>query len=212
MAESQILDQRARRVLHDDVLQQLHTAMLKLVKEKSRPNGGTSEAIELLAEAHTQISDLLREMPTTSLPEISNLGLIGALRKIIDEELGLAFETVKWQIEYEAERQAQFISPLTAEVLFYATREAIRNAARHGRESDIIQPLHLTISINWNNGFEIQIEDDGVGVSTERKVSGGGGQGLALHSTMMAVVGGELAVESEPGEFTRVSLTLPQAT
>ncbi|MDH5606900.1 MAG: ATP-binding protein [Anaerolineae bacterium] len=212
MAESQIIDQRARRVLHDDVLQQLHTVMLKLVKEKSRPNGGTSEAIEILAEVHTQISDLLREMPTTSRPEISSLGLIGALKKVTEEEFITDFESIKWNIDFEAERQTQLISPLTAEVLFYATREAIRNAARHGRVGEAFHPLHLTVSINWDKNLEIHVEDDGVGVSTERNVTSGTRQGLALHSTMMAVVGGELAVESEPGEYTRVSLTLPQGS
>lgn len=210
MAESQIIDQRTRRVLHDDVLQQLHTAMLKLIQEKSRPNGGASEAIELLADIHSQISDLLRDMPTTSLPEIAKLGLVGALRKLVDEELGQAFESVKWKIDYEAERQTQLISPLTAEVLFYATREAIRNAARHGRVEEIPRPLHLIVSIIWQDGLQILVEDDGVGVSTERSVSLSSGQGLALHSTMMAVVGGELAVDSEPGEFTRVRLSLPE--
>lgn len=210
LAESQLLDQRARRVLHDDVLQQLHTAMLKLAKEKSRPNGGTSEAIELLADVHSQISNLLRDMPTTTLPEINKLGLIGALRKLIEEEFGIAFETVKWQIDYEAERRAQDISPLTAEVLFYAAREAIRNAAKHGRYQELARPLHLVIRILWENSIIIQIEDDGIGVSTERTINTGSGHGLALHSTMMAVVGGELAIESEPGEYTKVSLILPQ--
>lgn len=210
MAESQIIDQRARRVLHDDVLQQLHTAMLKLIQEKSRANGGASEAIELLANIHSQVSDLLRDMPTTSLPEIAKLGLVGALRKLVDEELGQAFESVKWKIDYEAERHTQLISPLTAEVLFYATREAIRNAARHGRIEEIPRPLHLIVSIIWQDGLQILVEDDGVGVSAERSVSLSSGQGLALHSTMMAVVGGELAVDSEPGEFTRVRLSLPE--
>ena len=210
LAESQLLDQRARRVLHDDVLQQLHTAMLKLVAERSKPNGGTSEAVELLADVHGQISNLLRDMPTTTLPEIAKLGLIGALRNLIDEEMGGAFESIKWKIDLDAERYAQEISPLTAEVLYYATREAVRNAARHGRAEGIAQPLHLTIRFLWEEGLKIQVEDDGIGVSTERTISSGSGQGLALHSTMMAVVGGELAVESEPGEYTKVSLILPQ--
>ena len=209
LAESQLLDQRARRVLHDDVLQQLHTAMLNLVSERSQPNGGTSEAIELLADVHTQISDLLRNMPTTSLPEISKLGLIGALRKLVKEEYGVAFETVNWKIEHEAEYSAQDISPLTAEVLFYATREAIRNAVMHSRIEDHFQPIHLIIRILKKDGLEIQIEDDGVGMSTERIVTEEHGQGLALDSTMMAVVGGELTIESEPGDYTRVSLILP---
>jgi signal transduction histidine kinase len=209
LAESQILDQRARRVLHDDVLQQLHTVMLKLVSEKSRPNGGTSEAIESLANVHNQISDLLRDLPTTSLPEITKIGLIGALQKLIKEEYGLVFESVNWKIDFEAERVAQTLSPLMAEVLYYAAREAIRNAAKHGRPGEQNHPLHLTIQIIDDNGLHIQIEDDGKGISAEKTITGEKGQGLALHSTMMAVVGGELTIESEPGEFTRISLVLP---
>jgi signal transduction histidine kinase len=212
LAESQLLDQRARRVLHDEVLQQLHTAMLKLVANQSRPNGGTSEAIELLAGVHGHISNLLRDMPTTSLPEISQLGLIGALRKLIDEEMGGEFEDISWKIDNQAERYTQEISPLTAEVLYYATREAIRNAIRHGRIEGVSRPLHLIIRFLWDKGLVIQIEDDGVGVSIERTIKENGGQGLALHSTMMAVVGGELSVESEPGKFTKISLSLPQGT
>ncbi len=38
----------------------------------------------------------------------------------------------------------------------------------------------------------------------------GSGQGLALHSTMMAVIGGTLSIDSMPEEYTRVSLVLPR--
>jgi signal transduction histidine kinase len=212
LAESQLLDQRARRVLHDDVLQQLHTAMLKLVSEKSKPNGNTSAAIEMLANVHGQISDLLREMPTTTLPEISHLGLVGALRKVLDEEMGVAFEEVQWNVEPKAEREAQAISPLTAEVIYYAAREAIRNAARHGRKEASDRPLHLKVSVKWQDSLALAIEDDGKGVLDDSEEGNGNGQGLALHSTMMAVVGGELAVESQQGKFTRVSLNLPKTS
>ena len=213
LAESQLLDQRARRVLHDEVLPQLHTSMLKLVSENSKPNGGPSEAVALLADAHAQISDLLREMPTTSLPEISKLGLIGALRLLVQEEYGQAFEEVRWHITPQAERQAQEVSPLTAEVLYYASREVIRNASRHARTESRLHPLHLDIHVDWRQGLRVEIEDDGVGVPNEAsEESRHGGQGLALHSTMMAVVGGELSIESQPGQYTRVSLNLPQSS
>jgi hypothetical protein len=41
--------------------------------------------------------------------------------------------------------------------------------------------------------------------------SEGSGQGLGLHGTMMAVIGGALTAESVPGAYTRVTLTLPDA-
>ena len=137
-------------------------------------------------------------------------GLVGALRQAIDDELGSAFDGVAWQVEPEAEQQAQTIPSLTAEVLFYAAREAIRNAARYGRDTDKALPLHLCIGVAWRDGLEITIEDDGVGVDAVQKSSTSSGQGLALHTTMMAVVGGTLAVESAPEKYTRVTLALAQ--
>ena len=209
LAESQVIDQRARRTLHDDVLPLLHTAMLSLSNEQANLDKGFAGAISQLADAHRQISDLLREMPTTAAPEVARLGLVGALRQTVDDELGIAFDDVIWQIEPEAERQAQTIPSLTSEVLFYAAREAIRNAARHGRDEETARPLHLCVKVAWRDGLEVMVEDDGVGLGTAGPSATGSGQGLALHSTMMAVVGGTLAVESQPGAYTRVSLTLP---
>jgi signal transduction histidine kinase len=121
----------------------------------------------------------------------------------VDSEFDAAFDGVVWQVAPEAERRARAISPLTAEVVFYAAREAVRNAARHGRVPGC--PLHLRIAVAWDAGLRVTIEDDGAGWSGE----GRPGQGLRLHTTMMAVVGGTLAVEGAPGAYTRVTLHLP---
>jgi signal transduction histidine kinase len=205
LAESQVLDRRARRVLHDDVLPQLHAALLQVSREPIH-----ADAIPLLAEVHRQISDLLREMPPVTTPEVARLGLIGALRRMVDDELRQAFDAVTWEVEPEAERKAQGLPPVTAEVLFYAAREAIRNAARYGRDSKANEsrPLHLRVAAQWQDGLKISIEDDGVGLGAADQ-SKEGGHGLVLHSTMLAVVGGFLALESRPDAFTRVSLILP---
>jgi signal transduction histidine kinase len=209
LAESQVLDRRARRALHDDVLPRLHTAILNL--SSGPPAGDTlPDTLRLLADVHRQISNLLREMPTGSAPEVAHLGLIGALQQTVHDELGAAFDAVTWEIAPEAGQAAEAMPALTAEVVFYAAREAIRNAARHGRAADLARPLRLRIAVEWRNGLEILIEDDGVGLGAPPAPNGGSGQGLALHGTMMAVVGGALAAESVPGRYTRVMLTLPQ--
>jgi signal transduction histidine kinase len=206
LAETQILDRRARRVLHDDVLPRLHAALLNV------SHRADAEAVTLLTEVHRQISDLLRDLPAAAAPEVIRLGIIGALRRTVDDELGRAFDAVTWEIEPEAESNAQSLPPIAAEVLFYAAREAIRNAARHGRAStaNANRPLHLCVTAQWRDGLQISIEDDGVGWDGEGQSTEGGGHGLALHSTLLAVVGGTLAVESERMVFTRVSLVMPQ--
>lgn len=235
LAESLVLDRQARRVLHDDVLPLLHTAMIALSSPKTTSNGTGSpmsgaptsgvgngaqnvgkqeqqSTLALLGDAHRRISDLLRDMPLGAAPQVARLGLMGALRKAVDEEFGSAFNSVSWAVQPEAERQAGEISPLACEVLFYAAREAIRNAARYGRNGDPARPLHLRIDATASNGLEIKVEDDGVGMSAggAAQNNGGSGQGLALHSTMMAVVGGSLSADSIAGKYTRITLALPQ--
>jgi signal transduction histidine kinase len=234
LAESQVLDRRARRVLHDDVLPLLHTALLELMSVESvaKPVGRRAKAEQAgqtavideagnrqaalanLSEAHHLISDLLRDMPSTAAPEIGRLGLVGALRKVVSEEFSAAFDSVEWQVDPQALERAGDISPLSTEVLYYAAREAIRNSARYARQGEQGKPLHLKVAVLWHEGLEIVVEDDGAGIEGGNQTlasdsRSGSGQGLALHSTMMAVVGGSLGVESAPDEYTRVSLSLP---
>jgi glucose-6-phosphate-specific signal transduction histidine kinase len=58
--------------------------------------------------------------------------------------------------------------------------------------------------------LEIKVEDNGIGLSPDNLTPQGNGQGLALHSTMMAIVGGTLATESLPGHYSRIILSLPE--
>jgi signal transduction histidine kinase len=236
LAESQVVDQRTRRVLHDDVLPQLHTAMLLLQsigmdeRQKTKDESSdscaeqlssadhepssfvlrpSSEAISLLSDVHRQIANLLHAMPATAAPELARLGLIDALRQSIDGEFGSAFDGVSWKVEPDAAKAARSVPALTAEVVFYAAREAVRNAARYGRNGEATRALHLSVSVVWRDGLEMAIEDDGVGLGAATITAQGSGHGLGLHGTLMSVVGGTLTAESEPGMFTRISLALP---
>lgn len=203
LAESQLLDRRARRVLHDDILPQLHATILNL---SSSPH---DESVKQLTQLHRQIASLLREMPATAAPQVERRGLIGALQLAMDEELGSAFDGVEWDVEPVAEERARALPPLTAEVMYFAAREAIRNSARHGRGGDGGRPLHLEISARWRNGLEMGISDDGEGFRGPPIATEGNGRGLTLHGTLMAVVGGSLTIRRTSDTQTCVLLTLP---
>ncbi len=207
LAASQVVDRRARRVLHDDVLPRLHTAMLQL-SASTTPEA--TEVMNTLADLHRQIANLLQSMPTTAAPEVTRLGLVGALRRAVDGDLANAFDGVQWHIASDAEQRAQSLSALQSEVLFYAACEAIRNAARYGRDGDPGRRLHLSIKLEEHQGLRLMIEDDGVGMGAAHSSSAGSGQGLGLHTTMMAVIGGTLTTESAPNRFTRVTLAVPE--
>ncbi|MCB8944915.1 MAG: hypothetical protein H6658_14290 [Ardenticatenaceae bacterium] len=204
LAQTQIIDQRTRRTLHDDILPSLQAAMITLSGSTDNPQ--VSESLNMLTDAHRQISDLLHAMPTTSAPEVARLGLVNALQRTIADDFGHAFDAVEWQIAPAVAHQIAAIPSLTAEVVFYAAREAVRNAAKYGRDGE--RPFHLSIAINWEDGLVVCVEDSGVGL-TAVSPTNGSGQGLAIHSTMMAVIGGVLTTDSVPGQFTRVTLTLP---
>jgi signal transduction histidine kinase len=209
LAQSQVIDGRTRRLLHDEVLPGLHSAMLTLSLEKFE---NAASVVNALATAHRQVADLLHEMSIKVAPQITQLGLMAALYKALNDELKSAFDGVIWTVQPAAEEAIATLPVLVAEVLFYAAREIMRNAARYGRGGQTSRALHLAVTINWRDGLEILIEDDGVGLSAVQPAdnAAGSGSGLALHSTMMAVVGGTLSVESLPGQFTRIALTLPR--
>ena len=204
LATSLVLDQRTRRVLHDDVLPRLHAALLDLSAA-----GASPDAVASLAAVHRELSNLLRELPAGRSPDVDRLGLVGALRRTVEAEHSRQFEGVTWRVEPEAEAASVTLPGLAAEVGFGAAREAVRNAARHGRAGAADRPLHLSVEALWRDGLRVAVEDDGVGGAAARGVSAGGGQGLALHGTLLALVGGTLAIEDAPGGGTRVTISLP---
>ncbi len=199
LAENQLLDHRARRVLHDDILPRLHAALLTLAADPA-------QAQTLLVATHRAIADLLHDLPAAPAPTLARLGLVGALRHLLTDEFENAFDEVHWMIDPAAEEQARALAPLAAETLYYAAREVIRNSARHARSP--AQPLRLQLSVAWASGLCLIIEDNGTGLTSAPNPNSGG-HGLALHSAMLAVVGGTLVSESQPGTFTRVVLWLP---
>lgn len=208
LAESQVIDHRTRRILHDDVLPQLHTALL-LLGAADQHVSTRHEAMALISDGHRQLANLLHDMPPPTTSEVTRRGLLGALRHIVAGDLASAFDGVTWQIDPQAEQLSLTIPSLTAEVILFAAREAIRNAARYGRSGNPAGLLHLRIAVCRRDGLHIEIEDDGEGFSTATQ-SGGSGQGLALHGTMMAVVGGTLTAERIGESYTRVTLALPE--
>jgi signal transduction histidine kinase len=209
MAENLLLDQHTRRALHDEVLPLIHAALLNISANSQAPN--SQETTDLLSEAHHRISDLLHELPVAHAPELARLGLIAALRQFTEREMQHNFDSILWQVAPGAEQQARRLPVLAAETLYYAAREVIRNAARHGSGDQSSTRLRLVIQVADGDPFCISIEDNGIGMSSEPKSQISGGQGLALHSTAMAIIGGSLEVESQPGKHTQVRLMLPHS-
>jgi signal transduction histidine kinase len=199
MMQTQLLDQRTRRVLHDEVLPLIHTAMLSVASGEQKET-----ALQRLSDAHRQISSLLRELPVTTTPAVARLGPLAALRKLVEGELGQSFDSVAWEVTEEAEQAAAALTPLKAETLYFAGRELVRNAARHARRA---QGEHLRLKVRatcGNGSIRLRVEDNGSGWDG-RAVPG---HGLELHTALMAIAGGSLALSGSP-EGVHAELALP---
>jgi signal transduction histidine kinase len=205
LSEMQVVDQRTRQALHDEVLPELHTAILRLSSSASNSQAA-AEALQLLGETHRRISQVVREIPASSILEVRRLGLFGALRKSAEMELADSFAGIEWRIAPQAEARSQGLTPVVVEVLFLAAREAMRNAAHHGRGAQAERALHLHVEAGAEEGLTLTLTDDGVGLEAHPEVLG---HGLALHSTLMAIIGGTLEIDSS-ASGTRVRLHLPR--
>ena len=212
-AETRVLDLRTRRTLHDDILPELHMIALQL-STLARQEPVVGDAIQSLTQIHHQVSDLIHTPGGVFVDDGRNGQLEQALRAMIDEEFAEAFDSVTWHTTHTAFE----IDPLLHEIVYNAAREVVRNAAIHGRGDQMERKLNLIIKI-WReaSGLVVEVHDDGVGMAfgpqsssaKQPEPSAGSGGGLMLHSTMLAISGGELSVESPMGKGTHVAISIP---
>jgi len=210
VAQVKVLENQGRRILHDQVLPRLHTAILQLSARRGDP--AVSDAVVELTAAHREISDLMRDV-TANLPRgLAQQGLAAALRGLVQSEFGGEFNAVAWEMDAAAEEAAGRLAPFVAEVVYFAARELLRNAACHGRGGDVSRPLRLRVGLEASGGeVRLAVEDNGVGVDAgpAAEWAGGSGSGLRFHSTMLAAVGGRLEVLPLPDGGTRGVVAVP---
>ena len=223
IVDVKLLDAQHRRVLHDEILPQMHLALLRLetlrytLNDEHKQTTETIQQHEVLDDAVQTISDAHRRhaanMPanTPSAPHrLERDGMLHAIRIMLRQDFQQAFDEVEWAIPEETmSRIDEVVPPAIAELIFAAVQEALRNAARHGRGSDVHRHLCLSIKASYDQNLEILIADDGVGIVSATSSTTGTGGGLLTHSALLAIAGGSLLVKSTPGGGVTVRIYLP---
>jgi NarL family two-component system sensor histidine kinase LiaS len=193
-----ILEERNRlaRDLHDSVKQQVFATTMTLGTAKTyRENDPDSawqlvdEAIELSHEAQQELTVLIHELRPVKLEE---KGMADALRDYgsrWSEQTGIEISTV---ITGE-----QVIPPEMEQALFRVAQEALSNAAKHSAAEKVAITLSRT-----EGEILLKISDDGQGFDSESTDSSG--IGLQSMKERVEAFGGELIVESAPGNGTRL--------
>jgi len=209
IAQVRVMEGQGRRALHDEILPQLHAAILHLGALPDQP--AVQQAVAALTAAHRQISDLMHDTASSAPHRLAEQGLLAALQASVESDFEGAFDRVEWHSSPEAVQTLGRQPLYVAEVLFFAAQELIRNAARHARgappHGDPQRTLNLQVVLDESS---LVVEDDGVGFGAVSQGAAGGRNGLRFHSTMLAAVGGSIEVTPLPGQGTRAMIHLPQ--
>ncbi len=186
------------------------------------------DVVSELAAAHHDLAVLMRQSPAANPRRVEH-GFVGALRASLDGEFRGTFDTLDWHAPAAACAVADTLLPITADLLLGAALEAIRNAGRHARGGDLHRRLDLRVALAADDQWvTVAISDDGVGLQKEAsrgtrddspdasytamQLAGTGGTrtGLLTHGALLALVGGNLSVRSQPEAGTTVTVRVPR--
>jgi signal transduction histidine kinase len=162
------------------------------------------EALELIQQAVKEARHVISNLRPTALDDF---GLARALR-MHAEELSAAEEL---QVSYEETLGDQRLSQETETTLFRIAQEALTNARKHAGSPQVLVKLErLKGSVrlevrDWGEGFKVEEATDGSGGPGERV-------GISGMRERVAVIGGELRIESQPGAGTTIMAEVPLTT
>src|SRR5713226_1844658 len=213
IVDVKLLGAQQRRVLHDEILPQMHLALLRLETLRSLPDANAlDEAVGMISDAHRRLAAMMRATSPGVPHRLERDGMMPAIRAMLEQDFQNAFDEVEWRVSDEtAARIDEVVPPAIAELIFAAVQEALRNAARHARGADVHRRLRLTFKASCSPHLEVIVADDGVGITSENSSTTGTGGGLLTHGALLAIAGGSLTVKSAPGEGVTVRILLPAA-
>jgi len=191
------------RDLHDGLGQvltglQLGVSALKRTLERGEPIAERSVAfvVEAAREARRTADHVLRGI---SPLQDTNGDLLGAIRCLADH-LPPAYRS---QLTVSVSATASVELPLEQrEHLYQIVREAVTNALKHARATQIAVNVSVTAS-----EIEARVEDDGIGISPDVHSTGIGLESLSLRAGMLR---GDLAVSPRAIRGTVVRCRCPQ--
>jgi PAS domain S-box-containing protein len=190
--------------LHDDVNQQLAGLSIALSNVKRQvqngKNGTVQEEISRLQQRTIDLADVIRNLSHELHPGVlQHAGLVAALRGHC-AEVGRQHEI---EVTLSADAGLDGIPNDVALCLYRVAQEALRNIAAHAAAHKAQVTLRSS-----KKGLEMVIADDGQGfdLAEAREV---GGLGLISLDERVRLIGGSLAISTEPKHGTEVRVQVP---
>jgi signal transduction histidine kinase len=186
--------------LHDGALQSLAAVRITLAAalqgrgedRDTQIERAAEQTVEGLEDQITELSRLINDLRPASL---ERLGLHGALDALVEESANRG--------EFGAETEIAIAAPLSGDEergVYRLVQEALTNVVKHAGAGQV------AVTVLADDGqVRIEVRDDGKGFDP----SAGPGRGLLGMRERVEMLGGELEVDSHPGEGTRIATALP---
>jgi PAS domain S-box-containing protein len=202
-AQAATLEERQRlaRELHDSLTQSLYSLMLmaeagRRFSVAGNP-GGAAQLLQRLVETSQQALKEMRLLVYELRPlALQKVGLFTALQQRLD--------TVEKRAGMRTRLQIEDAPPLAAELeeeLYRIAQEALNNSLKHAAAASVTVQAACVGDL-----LVLEIADDGRGFAPEEVT---GGIGLSSMRERAERIGARLAVQSLPGEGTRVQVACP---
>jgi PAS domain S-box-containing protein len=190
------------RELHDDIGQRLGLLLVHLRNLK----GTDPSLVELkhgIDSAMQEVSNLVTDMQRLShrlhSSRLEFLGLAAAAaghcREVADQH--------QVQVDFRAENMPRDLSPEISLSIFRVLQEALQNGLKHSGSR------RFEVLLNHSsNQIHLTVHDSGRGFDAGQPMQGRG-LGLISMKERVALVGGELSIESQPQNGTTVYVRVP---
>jgi signal transduction histidine kinase len=189
--------------LHDGIIQSLYAVGLTLESVRALAKNDPTEADRRLEQSRAALNNTIRDVRTYIsglAPEnLRRGGFAQALDDVI-AELG-AGRNVRFDVKVDDVATA-LLTPEQAIDALQISREAVSNALRHGGASLVTVRVH-----QGDHEVCLLVQDNGTGFDPTTRRDGGHGLGN-MHARAERL-GATVRFSSQPGEGTRVIVTLP---
>ena len=197
---------RIARELHDDLGQGLAllTVQMDLLRQKPPDVAGQlgvrmQELLRQVRQLSSSVHELSHQLHPAKLEQLGLAAAIGGLCHELTHRHGL-------KIEFASNGIPPAILPEIALCLYRIAQEALANAVKHSGAQHVRVELGGTTDV-----ISLRVVDDGSGFDG-RLSSSKSGLGLVSMRERVFSVGGDIAIDSQPLDGTRVSVHIPLST
>ena len=208
-SELSFAEERTRRqtaaALHDSIGQTIAFAKMKLgaLRKPSLDPSLLKSFDEILELLNTTIEDTRGLISELSSPVLYELGFVPAIEWVIQQMR----QRHGIRVSFQVDKKPKPIDDDVGVLLYQAVRELLVNVARHAEAHS------ANVSIfRAGNKIRIEVSDDGIGFDNSEigsNLDTEGGFGLFSIRERLETIGGQLKIEAEPGNGTKVTLTAP---